>query len=688
MKKMTEILCGAAFMLLSASPVAFAGKEDAAAIPTGIKFAERNGPSMVLDGAKTNSWGYLTYPADSMPDIEIKGRFKIIYPAKTYNPPLVYWPLNFHYLADEPGYDFGIIVRDQNKGAFYRIQFSAKWDEVSLWKEGEPGTAPEAPSIPSGFFAAVKAKAGINISNSYAFSVKAIGNKIELALNGKQVLSYEDRLLPIEKGGWGLGVFNEARVQVSDLESGKAEGTIAPTVRKRPNFRLANWHGDNVVFDGDEPIARMTQGTAAWMNDVKFKPGYRAQLAWPFIFDRRFRASVWDGVRCTNDTVVGAVASFGKENEHLSGKGSMVLRYDSGKDIYFYDVDMTTTLKTDNSVSHIYDRDVVYYANTYTYNPMPTTEESIKINFENWASAASPYRLALVKGSDGKAYRWPIHHFYWSFVRPEHYKTGGFRENWGGMGLAKDSYFIMYPEKVICPAVKIIALGDGDYESIYDSCCSYWDMHFWFTPVRNGVKVTQLKAGETYRARFRISGYPAAEADKLMAASKLVPCLDPMAERPYYVNGVNKFDKGGDAEITAGRLIWEGSGKWDKSTGRSDAHSMRMENNARLNVYIGYNGSSAAAAKAELTMWIKTDRPWEGAGVRLGIEGRGVFGGADRQWGEYVVPQFGEWQQVKYTVPFPTKGLVCVYIETSGKGECWVDDFEFKKRELPASEVE
>ena len=78
--------------------------------------------------------------------------------------------------------------------------------------------------------------------------------------------------------------------------------------------------------------------------------------------------------------------------------------------------------------------------------------------------------------------------------------------------------------------------------------------------------------------------------------STQLPNLDPAAERPYYVNGVNRFDQGGNVENTPGKLIWHG-GAWDKSVGRGDNFSLRFDGNGSSNVFLGYNGSTAAAQK-------------------------------------------------------------------------------------------
>ena len=115
-------------------------------------------------------------------------------------------------------------------------------------------------------------------------------------------------------------------------------------------------------------------------------------------------------------------------------------------------------------------------------------------------------------------------------------------------------------------------------------------------------------------------------------------------------------------EESACRLIFEEDYMWDKTVGRDDNFSLRMENNAKALVYIGYNGSSAKAKKAELSMWVKVSPDWRGTGIRFGVEGRGRFGGVDIQWDKYAKPKPGKWTQIKFAIPFPTAGLICTRI--------------------------
>ncbi len=652
----------------------------------GLK-STRQGDGLLLEGNRENNWGCMMFPPAASPDQELRGTFTITAPGKPFSPPTDYWPLNYHYVENEPGYDFAIVVRSENRGVFYRFQFSTRWNEVSLWKEGLPGTDPDAPSIPSGFFAAVKTNAGIKLNQPRSFTVKVIGNRLELSLDGTPVLRYEDKLLPLNKGGWGLSAFHGAGVNVTGLETFKASGNIEIPLRKRPDFKVVKWHragGEaNVIFDGSEPIVCQTRGTAAWLTDMKFKPGYRSQLAWSFVFDNVTRASMWKSLAAAGDKVEGVVVVASKGAAAFKGEVKVTLSYDAERDVYVYDADKWITFKRDNSEAKITQRNSIYFLNLYPYNSMPTTDDSINVNYFNWSTASSPYKMALVKLNDGKPYRWPIHHFYNSFQKPS-YKPGGggFWQSWNErMVLDKKLYFILYPESVVCPSFELLDAGEEgeSYEFVLDSCCQYWDMHFWYRPLRGGKALAEsdFKTGNTFREKFRVFGTPAAAADILMKQSQLLPNLDPAVECPYYVNGVNRFRQGGNVEATPGKLIWHG-GVWDKTFGRDDKFSLRFDGNGNSNVFLGYNGASASAKKVQLSLWVKSEKPWTGNGVRIGFEGRGRFGGSDRQWSAYVVPDDKEWKQLVYDFPYPTSYECSVLIQAQGSGKVWVDDFEYK----------
>ncbi len=645
-----------------------------AATITGVKAYEEAPGNLRLEGINSNNWGCVTFPDNGVKNIEVKGTVNIARPGQWYAwTQRNYFPMQFCYATEQPGYDFGIMLRQENRSVFYRILFSTKWNEVALWKEGVPGIDPAAPTLPTGFFAAVK-KYELKPGQDYVFAVKAVGNRLQVVLNGKTVLEYEDKVLPLDKGGFGFGIFNGAVVKIRGLAVQKASEAIEIAAQTHPQFRAEKWHDDDVIFDGNEPIARFAHGTALWLVDVKLKPGYRPLTSWPHVFDNVTRSSRMRQIQCPDNSSV--LYSFGISNQDIVGQGTVTLVYDAPRDTYCYTVDKSMTFQRNAENYHYYNGSI-YYHNTYAYNSMPTTDATLPMSHLSLYTASSSYRMGLVKGADGTPYRWPIHHSPW--YRP-------WTTTLSQWDLAKDMYFIRYPEPVVCPAVEVVSLGE-DYRPQANHCCSYWDMHFSFVPLKDGKPVATLKAGDVYREQYKMLGYPRAEADKLFEKSKLAPFLNPEIECPWYVPGLNTFARGGNVEQTAGREIWEcGAGvTWDKTVGHNDAFSLKFMDNAMMDPLFGYNDEGMNADEWEISAWVKADQ-WEGAGVRIGIrrlqaQPQNVFEGS-----EFVRPKPGEWQKIAYTSKKPVSGNLYFMIQTSGKGVCWVDDVEFRKLKLPDQE--
>jgi len=120
--------------------------------------------------------------------------------------------------------------------------------------------------------------------------------------------------------------------------------------------------------------------------------------------------------------------------------------------------------------------------------------------------------------------------------------------------LAKDGYFILYPEKVACPAMEILSLGE-DYEPLLNHCCSYWDMHWGFTPLNGGRADRRFKAGDAYRMKFRVRGYPPVAADKLAAQSQLLPILDPKSPPEKRVWRLRLYVMENDPDALMARVV-------------------------------------------------------------------------------------------------------------------------------------
>ncbi len=666
------------------------------ALLAGVEATAEEPTGLCMKGVDRKNWGSIVFPDNGVRELEVSGVFNIEQAGDWFDwYPGGYFPMRFRYCTEEAGYDFGVILRHQNRGVFYRVMFSAKFNEVALWKEGEPGVKPETPLIPSGLYAVVEPHE-IKTRRNYVFSVKAIGSRLQVKLDNKLLLDYADPVLPLEQGGWGFGVFRGACVRINDLRLNKARLEPSAAARKRPQFKVIQWHDldDYVIFDGTEPVARLrypAKVRVPWLMDIKLKPGYRALMSMTHVFENIHRESRLESVPKAAADGTSVSYTFGLSNQNVVGRGTVTVSYDTGRDTYCYTVDKSTTFKKAGNEYLYYGG--LYFANTYYYNSMPTADESLPIDRHCLYTAASPYRMALVKGANGIPYRLPIQHFYQSWQKLEYGELPNYCHWWDAAGgLATNMYFVRYPAPVVCPAVEIVSVGPQGRPSekpMLTPCCMYWDMHFSYIPHKNGQIVTNLNVGDTYCDIFRVVGYPRAAANKLFEKSRLAPFLNEKMECPWYVLGVNSFAKGGNVEQTAGgREIWmcKNGVIWDKTVGRGDNFSLRFENDAAVNEdLIGYNDDGVSCEKWEMAAWVKAEH-WEGDGVRIGIRG---LNSRDR-WdvSEYFPIKTGEWQKVTYSGPYPMPwpkladdsiSLLYFVIQTKGKGVCWVDDVEFKK---------
>src|SRR5690606_3791866 len=100
----------------------------------------------------------------------------------------------------------------------------------------------------------------------------------------------------------------------------------------------------------------------------------------------------WKSLKVVDDTVVGTIVPSVKSAGAFKGGAEFTLRYDRATDSYSYDVASRTTFKRDDSELQVISRNSIYFANLYTYNPMPTTDPSVKVNYLDWSTASSRYR--------------------------------------------------------------------------------------------------------------------------------------------------------------------------------------------------------------------------------------------------------------------------------------------------------
>lgn len=294
----------------------------------------------------------------------------------------------------------GLVLRDQGALARYRLQFSVKEKCVALWKS--PGN-----------FLAV-ADCAIAQNQPFAVIVRVTGNRFEVRVDGQSVLDIVDRIEPIASGRLLAGA-NHARVTVGRVEVRPlppADSATAPLAAAGhvPHFALRSWCGQRWIFDGTEPIARLSDSRAGaelpWYHlglvSVKYRPGARAADLLPLQFrgagtwpeqpiELRNGAADQVQLRCvTTDRAKGKAPT-------VKTVCDVTLTYDAGRDSYVYAADSTMTYLVERPT-------IVEILDPWPYSvsgPAPGANRA-------WDTR---YTDILWRDENGGIYRYPLNHF-------------------------------------------------------------------------------------------------------------------------------------------------------------------------------------------------------------------------------------------------------------------------------------
>jgi hypothetical protein len=189
------------------------------------------------------------------------------------------------------GYEAGILCRG-GKDSGYRVQFSSRYQEVSLVKYPDGGYVCSAPCP-------------VKVKQPHQVKVEASGNWVEVVFDGKKVMSYWDRE-PLKAGDFGIGVSSGARVEFSNLKARIPIKHFGRPVMK-PAFSVRKWLGGRQwIFDGQEPILLLPNTSEPVINNVKLTPGYKPQMSWSTNWDIANQGVYKDGENRSTEPVVSA----------------------------------------------------------------------------------------------------------------------------------------------------------------------------------------------------------------------------------------------------------------------------------------------------------------------------------------------------------------------------------------------
>lgn len=237
---------------------------------------------------------------------------------------------------EDLGFEAGLTLCESPDGKNgYRVQLSLQHQQLTLVRFPD-----------GGYLASVSCPLRTNVP--IALQVRVVGGVVEVSVDGQPRLKQVDRLgAGLSTGHVALGVSSAARVRFSDLaiRSNPGPGTISvgPHV---PRFSARRWLGNRwFVFDGDEPVLQL-HSVADPSQFAKLRPGVKPLLTfdshWGVENQGAYKeaAATW-----TEPTVEGGGDSLRAHwsARHVGGRftttSALRVGYDARRNVYTYDID-------------------------------------------------------------------------------------------------------------------------------------------------------------------------------------------------------------------------------------------------------------------------------------------------------------------------------------------------------------
>jgi hypothetical protein len=571
----------------------------------------------------------------------------------------------FHWGENLPGWDVGIVFGYQDPLNFYRLQLSAARGEMALWD----ATGGLLQLIPCPFEA----------GKPHDLTVRWQGAHVVVEVDGKPVMDYWDRTLPYTHGRVGLAVWKSdvrvERFQVAESAIGAGPSVVPPHIANFHFERTRNILSDHpafhmmpqdglILFDGYEPISYFwkqspdaggegSRGTL-FHEAVKLKPGWRPTFytyigpngllwlgKWPMLV-----GTFPDAFKVTES---GSTLGFTFQTE-TPGTGSTdyacSVTFDSQRGVYRYEYRGTLKVTAPAKVNEF----ELYDPHVYN-NRMPGPEV-----VHTWNPAG--HRWWVYQGTNGLWERMPLTDY------PNDYSTdiNNAKGQWG-----KVSDFL-YPDPAACPLFETTVQWpqpEGRFFSL-GQCSWGYDYHH-----REMGSPLSLKAGDVRSFVMTFTALPPAEAEKLMAQSRLMPCLqnEKRVLIPFIPTGTT-FAVTTTWQDPSSTMVWIG-GTRDVTTGHGDSASLRIDGPGKTKVQLYQYIVEQYAKRWWLRGWIKTkDVAGQGVTLRVkysyGKETEEVFklGSGTRDWTPFSV----------ITTALSARDSTDMTFELDGAGQVWMDD--------------
>jgi hypothetical protein len=615
-------------------------------------------PQAVAGDAATlsrDAWGYLVSPAEEA-SAELSATIRIEEPARQlqfFGSGWSAWP---DPAFGDGGFEAALLLRG-GKDSGYRVQISHKYQVVALVKFPEGGYVRVAPCT-------------VKLNEPHQLLAKVDGNAIVVRVDGQEKIRWLDSFLPLEKGRVGIGVSSLAKVTFSDerLNSARSAAPLSKPGPHAPDFSVRKFLGGRQwIFDGDEPILELHSAEDPSCF-AKLKPGYKPQLTfdshWGLENQGAFpeAASKW-----TEPIVTGSgkaiQASWSARNvkDRFATRSTLTVGFDALRGTYTYDVDSELEVLPGEPFHFRYGFDF---------------EHHTPLDPFRWQ-----YLVARRRG--GELYHRPV---YPIDPGPQYdLETYHGLRVWYGRHLE---------ELHVAPAVEYDIEADWNRDPKAPTqplarklntavCAAFYD---------TGVAFESEIAppGTKLRVKYRYTGYPAAEAEKLFQQSKIYdsPTLDP---NHHYIFA-DEWPKLTFSQFLPLSKTWI-YGRTPFMTGHNQRPTYELEKNCgagsgfamklgpaslgKANLPVG---SSLAKGRYAVTALVKSVNA-HGPGGRIELEATQAKTNNVLMSARHFVGNGSfDWQRQGFAFDIPEDAAsLAVALGNAGTGEMQVTDVEFRR---------
>jgi hypothetical protein len=617
-----------------------------------LKIAEIAGGKATLGG---DQWGFLSTPGD-YDNVEIEASVTLQEPAKQFGYFGQHWSVWPDLRYPDQGFEAALLFRS-DKDSGYRVQFSHSLQQVALVKYRNGGYLRSVPCT-------------LKLKEPHRIGVTVQGQRIAVRVDGQEKILYRDDLRPLEKGRLGIGASSGAKVAFEKVTL-KALPIVGggPKAGHQPNFSVRKWIGGKPwVFDGDEPILMLVTAEQPYINSVKLRPGFKPLLSWNSFWDTSNQGAFPEGkVKISAEaTLTGGgqtlTATWGADslNGRFVQRMKMQVGWDGVRSTYTYDVD---------SELEVLPGDPFHFRYGYDF------EHHTPLDPFSW-------QYVIMRREGGR-----INH------RPVYPVDPGGTDDLEQSGGAKVWYGRHTETMLVAPAVEYNLPDAGRRKMNTAVCAAFYD-----TGV--GLAAETAPAGTKVRVKYRYTGWPAEEAEKLWRASTI--CETPMLDPEHHYIFADEWPKLTFSKFVPMSETWI-YGRRPFMSGHNQRPTYALEKNAgvgsgfAMKLGPGAFGASDLPIPAPLpegnyavTSWCKVVNA-HGPGGRIEVAAKDKNGKVLRQETHFVGNGSFDWKKIGFVSAVPGgAAALSVGFGNGGTGDVYFTEVEFKKREgdappLPAA---